>query len=268
MTPVMEAGKFVGFAAISGATVDPSATMLEVTSAGSDMKSDRIEPDMFDVNETYVGNITAQLFKNKAYISVTDGLGATQNNLVYIYDFSISNLNKKQEASWAPIAGITAAQFTVYDGKLYFIDSTATGFVYQLEAGTYANAGAAIDSYFWTKEFAGLPGHENYDKDFRFANLLVDKAGAYNMTLNWRVDSDTGEGTSRQLDLNPGGSIWNQFTWGNANWGGGPAQSEIRVPIGPARGKRIQFRFSNQRTASQRFKVHHMTFTYNLKGKR
>lgn len=267
MVPAMQSSKFVGFAAISGSTIDPEATLLDAAKAGSDLKSDRIEDEIFDVQEALVGNISAMVFKNKAYIAVTHGSGNTQNNRIYIFDFSISNLKKSQEASWVPVDGIRAAQFTVYDGKLYYIDSTATGFVRQLETDVYSDDGEAIDSFYWTKEYSGKEGHENLEKDFRFVKILVEKTGNYFMNLTARTDSDSGDGVTYQVDLNPGSTLWGQFSWGMANYGGGANQEEIRIPLG-LRGKRIQFRFSNQDTAGQRFKVHGMNFNYNIKGKR
>lgn len=268
MVPAMQSDKFAGFAAISGSTVDPTATTLDISRAGSDLKSDRVEPDMFDVQEAYVRNISSMVYRNKAYITLTSGDGTTTNNRVWIYDFSISNLSKKQEASWVPLSGLAASQFTIYGGKLYYLSSTTSGFVYQLETTSYADSGSAINSYFWTKEFAGLPGHESYEKDFRRANILVELVGSYNMALNWRVDSDSGEGTQKTVNLNPGGAVWQAFVWGAANWDAGRGQRDVPVFLGPAHGKRIQFRFGNQNVAGQAFKVHWLTFTYNLKGKR
>jgi hypothetical protein len=265
--PCMQNSKFVGFAAISGDSIEPSASLLTVSAAGSELQSDRIEPDIFEVQEAFVQNISAVAFKNKIYIAFTYGSSNTTNNRVYIFDYSISNLGRKQPA-WAPYTGIDAAQFAIYDGKLYYGTSTATGFVYQLETDVYRDDSTAINSYFWTKEFSGYKGQENLEKDFRQVNLLVDKAGAYYMNLTYRVDSDTGEGTTVQVDLNPGSTTWGNFNWGLANWGGGVDQEDIPVYLGGARGKRIQFRFSNQNTINQRFKVHGLKFTYNVRGER
>lgn len=259
--------KFVGFAALSGKTIDPEASVMDMKIAGSDRISDRIEPDIFDIAEGHIPKIRAMVFKNKAYIAVPYGDDATTNNRIYIFDFSISNL-KKQDASWAPLDGINAASFTIYGGYLYYATSDATGFVYRLEASVYSDDGAAIDSYYWTKEFAGNPGHENLQKDFRKVKLLVEKAGAYYMGLTWRVDSDHGGGLTKQIDLTPGSAIWGDFMWGAANWGAGTDQEEVTVSLGQSSGKRIQFKFSNQNTAGQRFKVHGLNFTYNIKGKR
>lgn len=267
MIPAMQNDKFAGFAAISGSSVDPATTLLTTAAAGSDLQSDKIEPDMFLVQESYVRNISSMVFKNKAYIALTYGDNTTTNNRIYIFDFSRSNI-KQQDASWAPITGLNAAQFTVYSGKLYYISSTATGFVYQLESTLYTDDGSAIDSYFWTKEFSGNKGHENMQKDFRRVKMLVEKAGAYYMNLTYRVDSDTGSGTTVQVSLNPGSTIWNAFTWGATTWGGGTSQEEVSITLGQVTGKRIQFKLSNQNTASQRFKVHGFNFTYNIKGRR
>jgi hypothetical protein len=258
--------KIAGFAALSGDTVEPSASLLTTSSAGSNLKSDRIEPDVFEIQETYIGNISGIVYQNQAYITVTYGSGATTNNRVYLMDFSIENLSKKQRESWVPWTGMNAAQFAVYGGLLYFGSSTANGRLYRMTPTGYNDDGAAIDSYFWTKEFAGFDDETNFNKDFRYANLLLDTAGDYFMNLLYRVDSDTGGGTSKQIDLNPGGSLWGSMIWGVDSWGGGATQTETRVFLDTARGKRIQFKFTNQNTVDQRFKVHGLNFAYNLKG--
>ncbi len=259
--------KLSGYAAISGNAIDPSATFLTISAAGSDLLTDRLEPDMFQIQDAYIGNISAMVFKNRAYISVTYNSLSSQNDRVYVFDFSIRDLAKKNKFSWVPLTGINASQFTVYGGNLYYGSSTTDGFVYQLEANQFSDNGTAIDSYVWTKEFSGRPGHENLIKDFRKVKILVDLAGAYFMNLTWKVDSDKGEGQSKQIDLDPGGSIWgNTMVWGRDLWGGGKNQDEIEIPLGQTHGKRIQFKFDNQNTVNQRFKVHRLTFTYNIRG--
>lgn len=268
MFPAMQSDKFVGFAALTGDTLDTSSTMLTITTVGSDLRSDRIETDMFDVQEAYVGNISSTVFKNKAYISLTKASGSTTNNRVYVMDFSISNLNKNQKESWVPWTGLNPAQFVVYSGSLYYGTSTATGFVYKMTSGTYTDDGTAINSYYWTKEFSGGEREESFSKDFRYINLLVDLAGDYFMDLRIRTDSDSGDGSTYNIDLDPGGSLWGTMQWGRDAWGGGSTQEDTRVYLAGSRGKRVQFRFSNKNTVNQRFAVHWANFTYNLKGPR
>ena len=266
--PAVQNDKFVGIAALSGDTVEQDASTLSLMTVGSDLKSQRVEPDMFDVVESFVGNISSIVFKNKAYISLTKGSGSTTNNRVYVMDFGISDLTKSQKEAWIPWTGLNAAQFTIYSGSLYFGSSTANGFVYKQSTNTYSDDSTAINSYFLTKEFSGGKAEESYNKDFRFANLLVEMAGSYFMNIGVRTDSDSGDGNNYQVNLNPGGSLWGTMIWLTDDWGSGPSQADQRIPLAGARGKRVQFKFSNQNTAGQRFKVHWANFTYNLKGPR
>lgn len=269
MFPAIQNSKMVGFAAANGTSVDPNASLLTIGGFKSDLLSDTIEPDIFDIQEGYISNISGITYKNRLYMSVTYGNGTTTNNRIFVYDYGRERLGQRQRGGWIPYTGLNAAQFTIYDGKLYYGDSTATGLVYQMEAdGIYNDNGSAINSYFWSKEFSGIPGHDTVEKDFRTMEVLVDQAGAYFMDLFYRVNSDLGVGTQKPIDLTPGGSTWNNFIWNMANWGGGRSQDEKTVYMANARGRRIQFKFSNQNTLNQRFKVHGLNFSYNIKGTR
>lgn len=258
--------KFVGIAALSGDAVEPSVTTLETATVGSQLKSERIETDMFEVQESYLGNVSSIVYKNKAYISVTYGSSNLTNNRIYVLDFSLSNLKKGQKEAWAPWTGLNAAQFTIYAGSLYYGTSTATGFVYKMNHSAYSDDGTAINSYYWTKEYSGAKGETSLQKDFRWTNLLVDNAGNYYMNFTYKVDSDRGDGTTLTINLTPGGSLWGVMVWGTDPWGGGTHQAEVRKYLANSRGKRIQYKFSNQNTINQRFKVHYLNYVYNLKG--
>lgn len=267
MFPAIQNDKFVGFAAVSGMGIQPDATFLTVGTAGSLLQSERIEPDMFLIQEAYAGNISAIVFKNRAYIAVTYGASQTLNNRIYVFDFSNSNISKQQKTSWSRDTGIYPAQFTVYGGKLYYISSQASGFVYEYETTSYNDDGAAIDSYFWTKEFSA----DNDDggasfKDFRYAKALVDLAGDYYMNFVHRVDSDKGSGNAIPIYLNPNSNLWGTLVFGRDSWGGGQDQDDVKLPLGGDRGERIQFKFTNQNTVNQRFKSHGLKFYYNIKG--
>ncbi len=266
--PAYQNTKFVGMGALNGDAVEPSATLLTISVAGSELLSDRIEPDMFNVQETYTPNISSMVFKNKAYVAVTYSSPNTTNNRIYLFDFSRSNLTSSETFSWSPFTGLNPAQFTTYGGKLYYGSSNTDGYVYQLETNTYDDNGSAINSYYWTKEFAGFKGHETLPKDFRKIKFLADLSGNYYMNLTWKTDSDSGSGQSKQVSLNPGGSLWGTMRWGMDVWGGGKAQYEFEIPLGQTQGKRIQFKFDNQNIAGQKFKIHRMSFTYNIRGQR
>lgn len=260
--------KFVGFAAIEGQTVSPSASLLTSTALGSELQSDRIEPDIFQIQELYAKNVTSIVFQNKAYISATYGDGNTTNNRIFVFDFNAGRLNKKQKTSWSPWTGINASQFTVYNGFLYAADSTATGFVRKLNTSTYNDDDVAINSYYWTKEFSGLEGEENIFKDFRNAQVFFEKSGNYFMNFTVKVDSDLGSGNTSSISLNPGGSLWGTMIWERDQWGGGSSDGEIKKYLAPIRGKRVQYQFSNQNAVNQKFKVVGLNYFYNNKGLR
>lgn len=266
--PAKQNTKFVGYGALKGVGSEITTSNFNFFAVGTETKSDRVEPDMFLIQESLLGRLSSIVFKNKAYLSVPYGSAATFNNRIYVYDFSLSNLRKDQEASWVPWTGLNAEQFTIYAGNLYFATSDATGFVYKMESGVYSDNGTAIDSYFWTKEFSGTLPEYNLQKDFRYANILLENAGGFYMNIGYRTDSDSGSGNLNQVNLNPGSNLWGTMRWGMDMWGGGSGQSEFRQFLGPARGKRIQFRFDNQNVSGQRFKVHGLNFLYNIKGYR
>lgn len=267
MFPAIRDSKIVGFAAIEGAVISPDATFTTVSATLSDLKSNKIEPDIFDIQEAYVKNISAYTFQSKAYISVTYGAGETTNNRIYVFDFSYGQL-KKSDGIWAPWSGLYASQFCEYAGDLYYQDSRAVGFVYEMNTATANDSGSAINSYFWSKEYSGVPGEEAWTKDFRKIELLYENTGDYFMSFSYRLDSATGVGTSQQVDLDPGGSLWGAAILGTDTWGGGQNQSERQLFLGQVRGKRIQYKFSNQNTANQKFKILGLKFSYNRKGRR
>ena len=270
MFPAVDNNVLVGFAAVNGLAIDPDATFLTVSSVGSLLKSERIEPEVLDYLSSKYDRITAYTYKNKAYITVAKGGSATENNRVYVYDFSMGNLlERKTEGVWAPWSGLNIEQFTEYSGTLYGQSSTANGLVYQLNTTTYNDNSSAIDSYIWTKNFSGVPGDEQEFKDFRVLGYLYEKSGAYFMDVTYRTDSDKGVGRTFQVDLDPGSTLWQtNLVWGSSTWGGGSDEGEEERYLGNARGKRLQMKFSNQNTANQKFKILGVNYGYNRKGRR
>jgi hypothetical protein len=132
----------------------------------------------------------------------------------------------------------------------------------------YNDDGAAIDSYIWTKEFQGADGDEEYTKDFRLANVILERSGGYDVEMRFRTDSDSGVGDQALIDVSPGGSLWGTMRWGTDNWSAGSSDLVYQQFLGQARGKTIQFKFSNMNTVNQKFKVIGLKYGYNKKGKR
>lgn len=268
LVPVTENRQLVGIAHLVGANVAPDATLLTMANFGSDVLSERIEAEIFAIPRNMTSRISAISFKNKIYFGIASGTGITANNRVLLFDYSSGRIKKDPEYSWVPWSGMTPEQFTIYDGKLYYATSSATGFIYEMNTSTYADDASAINSYYFTKEFAGFMNEVEFHKDFRFANILLDLPGDYYMDILTKVDSDKGTGDTTQVDVDPGSTLWGTGVWGSSVWGGGKYQEDLKLDLGTLSGKRIQFKFSNQNKANQRFKVHYMSINYNLKGLR
>jgi hypothetical protein len=266
MFPAIQQNKLVGFAALAGSVIEPDATFTTISTIADELKTQKISPDIYSINEAALDKITSFVFRDKAYISIPHGTTQTTNNRIFVWDFSLGDLRKTQKGAWIPWTGINAEQFCEYDGGLYAQSSDTVGHVLKLNNDTYNDNSVAIDSYYWTKEFSGTGGDENYHKDFRAVNVLYEKAGSYDMQMRVRVDSDIGVGTPFNIDLNPGGSLWGSMVWGRNNWGGGSASGDTRIYLGNTRGKRVQFGFSNHNDVNQKFKIIGLKFTYNNKG--
>jgi hypothetical protein len=266
--PAMQNGKFVGFGSILGTSIEPDATFLTVLTAGSELISQKIENEMFLIEAGQEKFISSIAFKNRVYFTVTYTDSATNNDRVYVLNYNIDNLSKVQKYSWSQWTGITPEQFTVYNGELYYIDAIASGQVYKMNDGTYNDDSSAINSYFYTKEFSGFKGDENFMKDHRFLNMLVENSGSWDMDILVRTDSDKGDGDKYVVNLNPNSNLWGTLVFGRDDWGGGVDEKDVKLFLGSLRGKRIQFKFTNQNTADQKFKVHWLKHAYNLKGYR
>jgi len=265
--PAVERDKFVGFGALSASGLEATASQTDVGAVGADLLSNVIEDEMFNISNVYLKNIASIVYKNKAYITATTG-NSTYNNRIFVFDFSTNGLQKSQKYTWIPWTGINAAQFTVYNGNLYYASADPVGFVYAMNQSPSNDSGVAINSYWWSKEFGGQPAHTTWYKDWRFLNILYGLLGDFNMGLTIRVDSDQGDGTTYDLDCSPGSETWGSLVWGSDNWDAGRGTKDLKYPLGQFRGKRIQFKYSNKNTVNQKFQVIGINLTYNLKGRR
>lgn len=265
--PAIDQTKFVGLAAVTAQGSDPEASLTQVGAIGSELMTEMIEPDILNFNQGYVDSIASIVFKNKAYISFTNA-SLTYNNRILVLDFSNQNISKKQTYTWAPWSGLNISQFCVFEGELYGATSTPNGFVYKLLQSAYSDSGLAINSYYRTKEFTGVPGHETWVKDWRSLSLLYEPSGAWPMGLFTYVDSDLGAGTAENIDLTPGSALWGTMIWETSKWEAGRAEIDLKKALGIYRGKRIAFKFSNLNTVGSKFKIVGISLNYNLKGQR
>lgn len=259
--------KPMGFASIVGASIVPDNTQLTVNAVTSEFKSDKIEPDMSNIQTTYIENICAIDWKNKVWISLTYGSGQTTNNRIYQFDYQ-RRTKERTSGSWVPFTGMTISCFTIYNNKLYGGDSTANGYVFELDkAGIYSDSGSAINSYFWTKEFEGPVEDKDWQKDFRFANWLIELLGDWKIRFRYRYNSEDSTGNQIEINTDGGGSNWNSMQWGVDAWGGAMIRTTKRLNL-IGSGKRVQFYFDNYNTAGRAFHIVRGNFYYNKRGLR
>lgn len=233
--------------------------------------SPKIEYDLLNlIDSTAWPNMALATFQNRLYMAHAQ-TGNSVNNRIWWLDLG-RVMPPYEPGSWAPWDGIHAACLFTWNNQLYFGDSQATGFVRQFNAGAYNDDGAAINSYFWTKEIGGEDEGEldSYKKDLREIYVWFQHLGNYNMNVRYRVDGDTSNGTATTVNVSlaPGGTVWGTMVWGVDPWGGTVSDTEVRIPIGGVVGKRFQVRFDNQNTANQGFKVHRIELGMNLRRRR
>ena len=256
-------GKLTGFHIISGTEVVQTADRL----LHSEQAAKNIENTIKALPSTGWANIAMDSFNNQILVGTQYGADASN---AHAFWFDINRVSDDGDpGSWSLWSGITPAAFVVHNGAFYYGTSTATGFVHKLFPGAiYSDNGVAIDSYWWSRMEGFGKGLESIVKDFRRTHIWYALLGNWIMRFKWRIDGDMGVGTTYDVDLNPGGSLWNNFTWGNANWGGGATDRDLPISLGSSLGRRIQQGVDNANTVGRAFKLHRFITDANLRGRR
>lgn len=257
-------GKISGLHLLSGVRVEQTSD----NKLRSDSISERIEPDILAIPSASWSSIALGTFNNAVYMSYKAS-GDSQNAHGYWFDLN-RLFSQGQPGSWAPWDGLPTKinSYAVHDGSFYGGSDVADGYLVKIIRGTTYTDGAstAINSYWWSKKLGGDdPASESWYKDWRKINLFYALQGAYMMNVRYRVDGDTGSGITKTVNLNPGGSVWGAFTWGSGTWGGTGDDAETIVDLAGILGRRIQFRFDNQNTSGQSFKVYRFNSLGNLR---
>ena len=99
-------------------------------------------------------------------------------------------------------------------------------------------------------------------------NLYYNLEGACDLSICVRIDSSGDTPTEIAALSLLGASIWDNFNWGEALWDKTGTTTEKKLSLGAYRGKRIQFKFSNDNTAGVKFAIIGLRLTYNLRGLR
>ena len=253
--------RFGGYA-FTGSEIARSPAFSKVGVFPVDSLTFLIEPDWLSFNTRVLSKAAAIDFDNKLWVAVPSQASST-NNKIYQLDYRRASSQENISGAWSVFAKPGVNCFATYDGDLYGGSSDDDGFVYKLGTGTN-DAGAAINSFFYTVWISGKTEHTDNTKVWRYLYLVVSGEGDWDMTVQYWVDHEVGDGKSTTVNLATGGSLWDVATWDNSTWDGGQEKRQVFVVLDDSVGQEIQFKFSTN-TADQKFKIHNLKLEYNLR---
>lgn len=232
--------------------------------------SEKIEYDLLNnLNTSLWSNFFLEFFDNRLYAAFTSTSSSANNKIFWL---DLTRLGSEgQPGSWSVWDGINPKCLFIHDGKLFFGDSTSTGFVRRFNSGSYSDSGTAINSYFWTKEIGGEDsgGLDSYIKNLRDLYIWYQKLGTYNMNVRIRVDGDTSSGNTYTVSLANTSAAYDSAIYDLSTYAAVRSDFEDRIIVNSLLARRFQVRFDNQNTVNQGFKVHRLEFGMNIRrGKR
>lgn len=197
------------------------------------LMSDKIQGSVYAWNQQFTGNAVAFEYDHKYMLSVPEGVGQSTNNRTYAYSF----LYKYWTRYDLPMQSNTVFTGSTVLPTPYFSD--IAGNVMQAFTGDNAN-GAALNSYFLTKNYDfGTSVHYKTFKKIVFEALA--QPGNYNISLTFVQDFGKNSKVLQMPVSFATLTIWNQFNWGQAKWGGVGEIAQLST-IMPGQAKYIQFR--------------------------
>lgn len=260
-------GQLVGFGYISGVDLVESDTPY----LKNKMISRKIESILLQYPAATWPDISMFNYKNRIYIGTPKASNSTIIDGLTLFDVNRIVQDKDTDpGSWSIWEGdIGCNDFTNFNNILYGITSASDGKILRFNNGTFTDAsGAAIDSYYWGKEFGGEGDLESWVKDIRHVLPWIERLGTYDMQVCIRLDGEGGSGMCFAVDLTPAGALWNVGTWNTSEWGPGSQRDEEEIPVGPMLAKRIQVGFHNEQTVGQGFEVHNYKIRFNMRRQR
>lgn len=263
--------EFVGFMYISG--LDLVETQNEFLI--SQTLSTKIEDTILAVPRAPLSKMAIQNFKNRLYISVPLNSNSTRCDGLFLFDTTrIVRDADTAPGSWTKWAGTVGANdFAIYNNMLYGFSSDTDGRMIEYGQNNFTDAdGSGIESYWLSKEIGGDGDIASWVKDFRKLIFWREMLGSYNMRVCIFIDGGgfTGGGTCTNVDLTSPSTKWDasDAIWDVSEWGPGSERLEFTLPLGKARGKRIQIGFYNTGNPGEGFKVHDFRIRFNYRGQR
>jgi len=167
--------------------------------------SDKIEPTWQALTPTSILNaVGANYKKENWYVLAVPGAGSVNTKWI-VYDYVMGSFT---------IFDIAAKEFWLADEVLYFSDYH--GKVHQFEDGSFNDAGAPIDAYWYSNWFD--MGHFGKAKQFR--QLWTSAKGlAGSLSATYQINLDASDLETKTFSTTGNGWIWGTSVWGVNVWG-------------------------------------------------
>lgn len=252
-----------GFYSLSGDDLSVNPVDTTVSTFGVDSLSYEIEPEIKNINKSYLSKSAAIDFDNKIWLSVPDGTD-TYNSLIYTFDYTTVS---GKTGSWSRLEIPYANNFLNFHDSL-LMGSTYDGTIYELNKDELYNYdGNAIESYYTTALLSGDEKHRYQDKVWRYALLTVECSGEWDLAVKYRTDMFE-DWSVEQISLSQGVlSRWGTMIWGFDNWNSGKKIKRVRVPIHGKLSKSLQLMFMTNGIDNW-FKIYEIELFYNLRRDR
>ena len=253
-----------GLVAFTGEQVAPGPASSQIGQYLAETRSENIDPDVGEFKVPLLNKAALMAYDDKLWLAVASGINATGNNVVYVYDYTVTT-QERGNGAWSKLVGPAVNNFTVFHGGL-LAGSASTGTIFEMDKGYTAN-GANLESYLYTMWIAGNEKDWDATKVWRFLWLTLDTPGTWSLEVTWWVDkASTATGTAN-LPLEGGGAMWDDGKWDGCLWDSSSERKTLRVNLAGCVGRTIQFRFRTNSTDVW-WSIYRMEVEYNLRSRR
>jgi len=266
-----------GLFAMSGETIAPSPAYAVSGQYLAQSRSENIEPNIAGLHSSLLSKAALIAYDDKLWLAVPEGDSAQHNNVIYVYDYSVSTKERGQ-GSWYKLDNPPVNNFAIWQGHLVagsnaeLIDGTLPDSVFILDKresclATTGGTPSNIHSYFQTVEIAGNERVWEHTKIWRYLWLTVDTPGNWNLTVEWWVDKSQTRAGVASVNLSGGGAEWDSAVLDADTWDSCKDRKTIRVGLGGCVGRTIRFRFSTDNQDIW-WAIYRLEVEYNLRSRR
>ena len=253
-----------GMYSYNGESISPAPAVSQAGQYMAASRSENIDPNVGDWRKSLMSGSAMVAYDDKLWLAVPEGATAQRNNVIYVYDYSVST-KERGFGSWSKLVGPEVNNFTIFKGGLV-AGSSEDGTIYNLDDGWTAD-GSDLGSYYFTATYAGNEKEWDITKVWRYLWLTVETPGSWDLTVDWWTDQASSITGTEDVSLTGSGSEWDEAEWDAGVWDSGSTRKTVRINLAGCVGRTIQFKFSNDSQEAP-WKLFRMELEYNLRSRR